>query len=74
MINDTQNKIVVPLSNGQTTIIDIEDIELTDSQWRAQIWVNKTSITLGYFNTPEEAHEAYKHASTKYFGEFARWE
>lgn len=30
-----------------------------DSNWKAQIRLNGTSYSLGYFDTPEEAHAAY---------------
>lgn len=38
----------------------------------AQIQVNKKQIHLGYFPTPEAAHDAYKAAAVQYFGEFSR--
>lgn len=41
--------------------------------WRAIIQVQGEAIHLGLFRTPEEAHEAYKQAAVKYFGEFARF-
>lgn len=41
--------------------------------WRARIIVNKKTINLGMFPSPEDAHEAYKKAAVKYFGEFARF-
>lgn len=41
--------------------------------WRARIKVNGKLLSLGSFATPEEAHEAYKTAALKYFGEFSRW-
>lgn len=41
-------------------------------KWRSQIKVGDTLIFLGYFHTPEEAHEAYADAALQYFGEFAR--
>lgn len=41
-------------------------------RYRARITVNFKTITLGTFATPEEAHEAYKQAASKYFGEYAR--
>lgn len=43
-------------------------------KWRAQIKVNRKQLTIGYFNTPEEAHKAYCDAAKEYFGDFARFE
>ncbi len=40
--------------------------------WLASIGVNGKHIFLGYFGTPEEAHEAYKQGSQRYHGEFSR--
>ena len=39
--------------------------------WHARIKVNKRSIHLGTFETPEEAFAAYMAAAIKHFGEFA---
>lgn len=41
------------------------------NRYRALIYVGGKRINLGRFHTPEEAHEAYKAAAIKYFGEFA---
>jgi hypothetical protein len=35
---------------------------------KADIYINKKHISLGYFKTEEEAHEAYKQAFKKYHG------
>lgn len=43
-------------------------------RWRGRICVDGRHLHLGYFNTPEEAHEAYWAAAQKHFGEFARKE
>lgn len=43
------------------------------NRWRACIKVNKKKIYLGYFGSPEEAHQAYCNAALKYHGEFARF-
>ena len=40
--------------------------------WIARIGVNRKRLHLGYFDTPEQAHEAYHRAAIQYFGEFAR--
>jgi hypothetical protein len=41
-------------------------------KWRAQIMINKHTITLGDFTNIEDAAAAYEAAANKYFGEFAR--
>lgn len=41
--------------------------------WRAKITFNYSVISLGYFETKEEAHLAYQEASKKYHGEFGRF-
>jgi hypothetical protein len=40
--------------------------------WRAYIRVEGHQISLGYFDTPEEAYAAYCEAARRYFGNFAR--
>lgn len=41
-------------------------------KWRSQIKVGEKLHFLGYFETAEQAHEAYKAAAKEHFGEFAR--
>ena len=41
-------------------------------KWRARIWFGRKSVSLGLFDTPEEASLAYIAASADYHGEFAR--
>jgi hypothetical protein len=43
-------------------------------KWGAQIYTNGRHIHLGYFSTPEIAHEAYKKAAEQYHGEFSCFE
>ena len=40
--------------------------------WRARITVNKKSIFLGYFHTPEEASAAYQSAAELHFKDYKR--
>lgn len=41
------------------------------NKWRSMFWLNKKKVDLGRFETPQEAHEAYRCAITKARGEFA---
>lgn len=43
-------------------------------KWMAQISVNRVHKNLGYFDTAQEAHEAYKRAALEFHGEFSRFE
>lgn len=60
-------------SNNQSGYKGVHFCNYT-KRWRASICVNGKTKKLGRFNTPEEAHEAYKAVAIKYFGEFARFE
>lgn len=42
------------------------------NKWRAQIGVGRKCIFLGHFDSKEDAFDAYKLNSVKYFGEFSR--
>lgn len=42
-----------------------------DGNWTAAIRVNGVKMHLGYFDSPEDAHESYITAANKYFGKFA---
>jgi len=41
--------------------------------WHAQISIDGKRTSLGYFSTPESAHEAYKIAAKRLHGEFANF-
>ena len=42
-------------------------------KWVAKIGVKGKSKFLGFFDSPEEAAEAYKQRAIELYGEFARW-
>ncbi len=45
-----------------------------NQKWRARIRVNGRNTHLGFFDTPEEAHEAHRNAADQFRGEFSRSE
>ena len=47
--------------------------ERATNKWRARISANGKRVSLGYFDTPEEAHKAYCLAAKEMHGEFARF-
>lgn len=43
-------------------------------RWTASLSKNGRTIHLGYFDSPEAAHEAYARGAQKFHGEFARYD
>lgn len=58
-------------SNNTTGYKGVSFHKIMD-KYQAYINVNKKRFYLGYFDTPEEAHEAYCKAAIELHGEFAR--
>lgn len=44
----------------------------SSGRWKAAICVDKNKITLGFFDNPKSAHDAYVDASRRLHGEFGR--
>lgn len=60
--------------SNKTTYKGVYRCKNCNNRWTAKITIQRKSIYLGIFLSPEEAHQAYCQAATKYFGEFARFE
>lgn len=52
--------------------LGLKGVSKKRGRYRARISVGKQEIWLGMFDTPEEAHAAYRAAAEKIHGEFAR--
>lgn len=70
----TENRRNIPKRASACDLKGVYKHPSRKDAYRSQICVNRQSIHLGVFATKEEAHEAYKTAAVKYFGEFARFE
>jgi hypothetical protein len=70
--SNAQNQANVAISQNNTCGFKGVSFHKHSGKWQARIGVNYKRIHIGKFNTPEEAHEAYKKAAKEYFGEYAR--
>jgi len=67
----SQNKANEPVHCGRTDRLKGAYHHKKHGGWSSRIKVMGKMLHLGYFKTKEEAHECYKVAADKYFGEFA---
>ena len=49
------------------------DFRKDSGKWRARISTTFGRLEVGYFDSPEEAHKAYKEAADKYHGDFKNY-
>ena len=67
----SQNRANTPVAKWNKT--GLKGASPWGKRFRAQIRDNGKTVYLGMFDTPEEAHDAYRAASDRLFGEFARY-
>lgn len=70
----SQNRNNQKLSKNNTTGFKGIYYNKKRKSWESFIKANNKHIYLGKFNSPQDAHDAYKCAAILYFGEFARVE
>lgn len=73
LATDQQNKQNRPTRRTSRSGLKGATLHRASGLWAATIKANKTRHHLGYFKTPEEAHEAYKEAAGRLHGDFARF-
>lgn len=73
LASDTQNRHNRPVTRTNKAGFKGVSLHKASGLWVARIKKDRKIHELGYFKTPEEAHEAYKTAATRLHGEFARW-
>jgi len=66
-ITRTENMINVGLSKANTSGYLGVSWNIKNEKWMASIRINKKSKNLGYYDNPEDAHQAYKDAAEKYY-------
>jgi len=68
-LKNSQNRAMSKNNSSGYKGVNWNDIT---QRWHARIGVNWKRISLGYYDTPEEAYAAYCEASKKYHGEYGR--
>ena len=68
----TQNYANAPRKSSNTS--GFKGVSLHGKKWRARIRWNGKYLSIGSFDTKEEAQMAYAEAAQRYYGEFARFE
>ncbi len=68
-----QNKHNVSRLRSNKTGLKGAHFRKEENRWRSRIVVNGEVISLGSFETAQDAHTAYVAAARKYFGDFARF-
>lgn len=69
----TQNSANQRLSSQNTSGLKGASWHKGEQRWRASISIKNCTKHIGYFDTAEEAHGAYRRAAKEIFGEFARF-
>jgi hypothetical protein len=57
---------------GKVPTSQYKGVSRRHNKWQACIYLNKRKLSLGTYETEEEAHEAYRRAAAEYFGEHAK--
>lgn len=70
----SQNQHNKPMQKNNSTGFKGVCYDKRNKKFKSSISVCGKPLSLGYYKTPEEAHEAYKQAAIKHFGEFARYQ
>jgi hypothetical protein len=68
----TENKQNKRVQSNNKTGLKGASWKADKGKWRAAIRAGGRHSHLGYFETPEQAHEAYCQAAREHYGEFAR--
>jgi hypothetical protein len=67
----SENNMNQALKSNNTSGNKGIDWRTSNNKWRARITVNEKQIHIGYFNTVDDAINAYNTAALQYHGEFA---
>jgi len=68
----SQNNMNKGLYKNSTSGLKGASFNERSGKWKSQIQVSGKKMGLGYFQTKEEAHQAYLEVSRKFHGEYAR--